>query len=931
MPTPDPAAPATACGGEVVARGVGWGRILLRAFAAVVLLALAAVGIGSLWVVGWLQTELQAALERVFQTRYLISGFSVNVFPPGINLASLRVFLDDREVLSGREVRVDVDWTDERLEVARLEIHGGHVTVIRDEEGGYSFTKVLRGERFTEGLEGPGRGRARRLPLVEIFGASVTYEDPRLIRSVTIRDASAIVRPLEESGAYMTKVSGTPAGGGRLTVDGMFTLRRDRSRGEFKWRLTGVDGREISSVFSAGLPLLSGTFDGVGILEGPIRAPVLEGRLTVPELAIGQVDGRPRLEATGFEMVLHADRERVNASPSAQVVVLRDERLGEPLRIEETGGRIGFSAEVEAFRQPPGWKVAGYSPVGRLGGYTYGGLAVGVSGSTSGVVALHDFRVDLSGAKLEAKGAVDPWSRSSRLTFRVEDLDLAPLSNPRTGNLTGTCTVAGSLGGTWEAPAIEGRVHVRALDWTREPMEIDLEHLSASFKASKVETAWTGEIDELKGRILGGGMLTGGGKLDAKGGARLAVQGLEAKNLFRALAVPGASARGKIDVAGTLVRWQRVVPEVEMKVSAPALRLFLEPGGQKILLDLEQVASEVALGPTREGAKLNFLGFSAKALGGKVTGKGTIRIQPRLGYDLALGLAQGSSKEVSNLVGREDFSLLGKADLAVRLKGDAGKATLEGTAALGDSKIYVKVGGKPIILYPTTLGGPIRVAPDEIALGPLEGKLAGGKLGLFYRLDLADKQQPWKTTFQAEAVDAKLFFPPYLAQPHDLAGRMSADLVVNGRGQDKGSVTGTGSLVMAGRIEHLQALTEAEKEYRLRNLSKIEIKKAAGRLAVYSGKLRLRDMVIESSHGLARSELDIELASGAVEGKSDVALDRKVLGSAHRLLAFLEGGRYFNFSTHLAGTMLAPEWRFSSRRAQVEKPASAGAVFKAGR
>lgn len=976
LPSKPPPRPRTAPGVRLKRRAKKGARWVTWTVLAVVFV----VGVWLPWWVRRVEDYALVALGDVFRARFEVADVRVRFFPLAIDLTDFRMYLEDRTIMVASTIGLGLVRGEAGFELQTLSIHDSEMIFSRSTEGDYHFDEVLRAETFT------GPGAARRVPVIEIYGSRVTYEDTRLARSVVLEDVSGVFRPRagDARASYFLRVSGNPPGGGRVQLDGDFVLRPDPA-GTFHWRVSELSTRELASLFGPLAPRFRGKVDGEGRLEGLMRRPDLDGTLRsdAVEFAVTRDAGSRRLVAGGLDVGLESRDGNIVLRPSLERLAYRDPLLppegviladvagtfeldragvswsgvvarpaaggtwyareghwrgdsvylhsevrglpvGEGLRLAgvprlQGRGEVAGELVLQGGPDAPAWTARFASDAGTLGGpgrepWVYRELEAVLEGTGSRVESLDLGKVQLDDATIEVRGDLDPRGEGNALSVSIERLGLGPLGAVLDAGLEGTATLVGDLSGSLAAPRLKGRVEVQDAVFRKGARVFDVDDLKARFDGVGTSEGFRGEVWELDAKLLEGAVVRGAGDLRPGGGGMdLSIQGLEAKRLFQALALPGVSAAGKVDLAGKIEASTSGLPAARVDVVAPALRLYVAE--TNTTLDFEDFSGEVHVRPRGGEYRMDLTGVKGRTLGGAVAVDGSVRLLPTLYYDVRCHLEGGDAAELSRRVIKlEEFELAGPASGDVTIRGDAGRSVVEGHGSLGDSTIRVGFGGKHYTLYPQALEGRIRLSPEEVRLGPLEGELDGGRLEAVYRVDPRDPDLPWRLSAKVDGVDARGFVGHYLTQRHDVEGTLAGNLFLSGKGTDRDYLAGAGELTYAGTIHQLEALEHAERKFSLRDLAEIEIHELKARLVALAGRLHAKKVTVDSSHGKARGDIFLHVRRGELDGGFKVALDRRCLSSGHRLASMLEGGRYFNFDLEVGGTLLDPKYTFSSGR-----------------
>ena len=601
-----------------------------------------------------------------------------------------------------------------------------------------------------------------------------------------------------------------------------------------------------------------------------------------PFASLARLSGRSDLEAAG---VMDADLELTGSRDQPDLAA----------RVRSTSGSLGW---------------AGQDP------FSLHDLDLALRARGTGPVTVERGSVRMDDAAVQVSGILDPEDKENELEFRIDNLGVGKLARMPAGKLQGLVSLAGTLRGSREHPVVKGALSIPDLSY-QEPGDgrsWDVAHFRLGFDGIYGSRGFRGRVEGLKGRVLGGALVEADGDLRPDhGGLEVSVKGLELKRLFNALGMASVSARGVADVTGVLKASADELPSASLRVSLPTLRLFVQGGPLKLSLDLAELRGGLDLAPKDDKYLLYFRDIAGKAMDGAVGVDGFVKVHPEIFYDLSLALRGVDAKRIANLINLEGFSMAGRGDVDVQVKGQAGRSTVTGRARLGNSRIYTVLGSKGYTLHPEALEGELRITPEEAVIGPLRGQLDGGRLEALYSVEHAGEDVPWKLKVRAEGVDAKRFWAHYLTQQHDISGEMTGNINVWGKGSREQYLAGSGEVIVRGRIESMESLAEAEKLYQLRNLNGIEIQDSYARISALAGRLHFRKVELLTSHGDARGDVYLGLKDGGLDGELSVSLHRKVLSSKHNLMTALEGGRNFDFSLEIGGDLQAPKYTFSSR------------------
>ena len=317
------------------------------------------------------------------------------------------------------------------------------------------------------GLDADGRPQPDALAL-SAAAESLRFESPALHEHVegvradgTIRAGEVAVQRVRfRWEGHEAELSGqlrpTPEGLAVLgAVRGEASLGPIASRAGMTWPLTGI-----------------ARFDAT--LEGPVAAPRVEGRITVPELAAGQFRARSvRLEGSFGDGALHL-RDIHGDLPGGPV---RGAFTLSPDR--KAGARLAHLT-LDGLRLPGVFASLGPASVqadGRLDG---GGIELG------------PVTARWAAARLDVTGRVEP---GSRLGLRANlDADLGPFTQALgTTGVAGPARVTAEATGTWDRPVVAGQADVGPLTLTTRTVDrVELRYRLAS---SEGFSRWTGTLE----------------------------------------------------------------------------------------------------------------------------------------------------------------------------------------------------------------------------------------------------------------------------------------------------------------------------------------------------------------------------------------------------------------------------------------------------
>jgi autotransporter translocation and assembly factor TamB len=314
------------------------------------------------------------------------------------------------------------------------------------------------------GLDADGRPQSDALTL-SAAAESLRFESPTVRERVervraegTIHAGDVAVRSARfrwegHEAELSGQVRPAPAGLAVVgTVRGEASLALIASRAGMTWPLTGI-----------------ARFDAT--LEGPVAAPRVEGRITVPELAAGPLRAQGvSLEGSFGDGILHL-RD------------IRGDLPGGPVRGAFTlspGGEAGARRAhlgLDGLRLPGVFASLGPANVQAEGRLEGGGIELG------------PVTARWAAARLDVTGRVEP---GARLELRADlDADLGPLA--RALGATGVARVTAETTGTWDRPVVAGQADVGPLTLTTRTL--DRAELRYRLASSEGFSRWTGTLE----------------------------------------------------------------------------------------------------------------------------------------------------------------------------------------------------------------------------------------------------------------------------------------------------------------------------------------------------------------------------------------------------------------------------------------------------
>ena len=342
-----------------------------------------------------------------------------------------------------------------------------------------------------------------RLAVVQIRQGHVLYRDPDGPWTVEVRGLDAEGRPQPDSLALSVAAESlhieSPAVRERVErvrVEG--TIRAEEvtaRRVRFRWEgheaeLSGqlrstpaglaVLGRvrgEASLVPIAGRAGITWPLSGIArfdaTLEGPVAAPRVEGRITVPELTAGPVRTRGvHLEGSFGDGTLHL-RDIHGDLPGGPV------RGAFTLSPDRRAGARRVQLSLDGLRLPGVFASLGPANVQAEGRLEGGGIDLGPA------------TAQWAAARLDVAGRVEP----ARLGIRADlDADLGPLARAMGApGVAGPARVSAETTGTWDRPVVAGQADVGPLTFATRT--VDRAELRYRLAGSESFSRWTGTLE----------------------------------------------------------------------------------------------------------------------------------------------------------------------------------------------------------------------------------------------------------------------------------------------------------------------------------------------------------------------------------------------------------------------------------------------------
>ena len=363
-------------------------------------------------------------------------GLAIRPIPPDtVAIGPVTARLAVVRVRQGRIVYRDPDapWT---VEVRGLDVDG------RPQPDALALSAAAESLRF----ESPAAARARR-------AGPRRGHDPRGGggRPRACGSGGRVTRPSCPGSCARPRTGLAVLG----TARGEASLVPIASRAGMTWPLTGI-----------------ARFDAT--LEGPVAAPRVEGRITVPELAAGPFRARGvRLEGSFGDGALHL-RDIRGDLPGGPV------RGAFTLSPDPGAGARRAHLTLDGLRLPGAFASLGPGSVqadGRLDG---GGIELG------------PVTARWAAARLDVTGRVEP---GSRLGLRANlDADLGPFTQALgTTGVAGPARVTAEATGTWDRPVVAGQADVGPLTLTTRTVDrVELRYRLAS---SEGFSRWTGTLE----------------------------------------------------------------------------------------------------------------------------------------------------------------------------------------------------------------------------------------------------------------------------------------------------------------------------------------------------------------------------------------------------------------------------------------------------
>jgi len=342
--------------------------------------------------------------------------------------------------------------------LAVVQIRQGHV-LYRDPDGPWTVE--------VHGLDAEGRPQPDALAL-SVAAESLRVESPAVRERVervrvegTIRSAEVTARSVRfRWEGHDAELSGqlrpTPAGLAVLgTVRGEASLVPIAGRAGITWPLSGIARFDLT-------------------LEGPVAAPRVEGRITVPELTAGLVRARGvHLEGRFGDGTVHL-RDIHAGLPGGPV------RGAFTLSPDPKAGARRVQLSLDGLRLPGVLASLGPANVQAHGRLEGGGIELGPA------------TAQWAAARLDVAGRVAP---GAPLGLRADlTADLGPLGRAMgaTG-VAGPARVSAETTGTWDRPVVAGEADVGPLTFTTRT--VDRAELRYRLAGSDGFSRWTGTLE----------------------------------------------------------------------------------------------------------------------------------------------------------------------------------------------------------------------------------------------------------------------------------------------------------------------------------------------------------------------------------------------------------------------------------------------------
>ncbi len=342
--------------------------------------------------------------------------------------------------------------------LAVVQIRQGHI-LYRDPDAPWTVE--------VGGLDVDGRPQPDALAL-SVAAESLRFESPAVRERVERVRAEGTLRAGEVTAqsvrfrweGHEAELSGqlrpTPAGLAVVgRVRGEASLVPIASRAGMTWPLTGIARFDVT-------------------LEGPVAAPRVEGRISVPELTAGPVRARGiHLEGSFGDGALHL-RDLHGDLPGGPV------RGTFTLSPDRGAGAQRAHLSLDGLRLPGAFAALGPVNVQADGRLEGGGIELG------------PVTARWAAARLDVTGRVEP---GSRLALRADlDADLEPLTRAlgMTG-VAGPARVTAEATGTWDRPVVAGQADVGPLTLTTRTL--DRAELRYRLASREGFSRWTGTLE----------------------------------------------------------------------------------------------------------------------------------------------------------------------------------------------------------------------------------------------------------------------------------------------------------------------------------------------------------------------------------------------------------------------------------------------------
>ena len=452
-------------------------------------------------------------------------------------------------------------------------------------------------------------------------------------------------------------------------------------------------------------------------------------KLLVAEAPIARGSGRLVVDSGGIQvmdLVLHHGEARLavdgavpfeDAPPTYPPPDLGIGILAEGWQLADADAWLPFEVPVDG-RVSGSVTVAGSldEPAGTLDLTVDRMVASGIElpGSVAARVDYGPRRIELAAARysapfgeLELAGTVDPTTQGMDLRLFSSPLDLAapPIDDWVVGDLTGWVEVSGTLGGTFESPALDLALTATGVDLAGRPLGAD----GSSRLALRTSL---GEV-EVEGSLLGLVSLAGGGRWDASGADVEVV--VESDMLAE---IVGLGLEQVPEGLGGALEGRVVIRGAEDTQSARIVldRFELEHDDQ-LLRNIEPVVVSL----TDAGASLDSLYLEEVGSGSELFMAGSLGSPG----DGELDLVVQSSIDASWIgLYLPEFDIRGRLEVLAKVRGTPAEPRLDGQSRIVDGRLIVE--GFPHALE--DIESLIFLYPDQIVVDSAAAVFARGEL-----------------------------------------------------------------------------------------------------------------------------------------------------------------------------------------------------------